>query len=267
MEIRAEGLEVRFGDARILGDVWLTLRPGELVGLIGPNGAGKTTLLRALADLVRPTRGVVRYDGKPRSALGRAALARRLAFLAQGDEVNWALRVDHVVELGRLPHRRAFAGPSQKDRDAVERALQAAGVAHLRFRACSTLSGGERKRVLLARALAAEGEVLLADEPVAALDPLHQLRIMQLLRSTARGGAGVVAVLHDLMLATRFCDRIVLLCAGSILLDGDPAELSDALIRKAYGVTAFRGEQDGQPFVAPWVPCDRSSDESFGGLR
>ncbi len=254
MEIRAEGLDVRFGDAQILGGVGLTLRPGELVGLIGPNGAGKTTLLRVLADFLRPDSGVVRYDGKVRSDLGRAGLARRLAFLAQGDEVSWALRVDHVVELGRLPHRRPFAGPSQRDRDAVERALDAADVAHLRFRTCSTLSGGERKRVLLARALAVEGEILLADEPVAALDPRHQLRIMGLLQSAARGGAGVVVVLHDLTLATRFCDRIVLLSAGGVLLDGRPAELSDALIRKAYGVTTFRGEQDGQPFVAPWVP-------------
>jgi iron complex transport system ATP-binding protein len=143
---------------------------------------------------------------------------------------------------------------SAEDHTAVERALVAADVAYLRLRASSTLSGGERMRVLLARALAVEAEMLLADEPVAALDPLHQLRIMQLLRATAQKGAGVVVVLHDLTLATRFCDRIVLLADGRVLLDDAPSALSDDLIAKAYGVATFRGLYGGQPFVLPWTP-------------
>jgi len=254
MEIRAEKLTVRFGAATILDRVGLDLRPGEVVGLIGPNGAGKTTLLRVLADLVSASAGEVRYDGKPRGELGRAALARRLSFLAQGGEVYWPLRVDHIVALGRLPHRQPFAGMNANDHAAIERAMIAADIKHLRHRTSATLSGGERMRVLLARALAVESEMLLADEPVAALDPLHQLRIMELLQSTGRKGAGVVVVLHDLTLATRFCDRIVLLAGGRILLDGAPSELTDDLIADAYGVAAFRGEHAGQPFVLPWAP-------------
>jgi iron complex transport system ATP-binding protein len=254
MRIEAERLSVRLGQARILAEVSLDLHGGEIVALIGPNGAGKTTLLRALAGLVPVSHGIVRYDGRRRAEIGRADLARRLAFLAQGGEVNWALRVDHVVELGRLPHRRPFAGPVARDHEAVERALAAAEVNHLRLRACSTLSGGERMRVLLARALAVEAEMLLADEPIAALDPLHQLRIMQMMRDVARGGAGVVVVLHDLTLASRFCDRIVLIAKGRILLDGPVSELSDDLISQAYGVSTFRGAHEGEAFVLPWVP-------------
>ncbi len=269
MHIEADKLAVRFGNSIVLSDVGLQLRAGDMVGLIGPNGAGKTTLLRVLADLMPATAGAVRYDGKTRADYGRADFARRLSFLAQGGEVHWPLRVDHVVALGRLPHRRPFAGLSQQDRAAIERAMAAAEVGRLRLRPASTLSGGERMRVLLARALAVEAEMLLADEPVAALDPLHQLRMMRLLRSTARSGAGVVVVLHDLTLATRFCDRLILLAGGRILLDGAPSLLTDELIARAYGVAALRGEHEGQSFVVPWAPIDSPSngETSPGDVR
>ena len=254
MRIEVRGLGVRLGDATILRDVSLDLRAGEMVGLIGPNGAGKSTLLRAVAGLAPTSAGSLRYDGRTRNELGRNEFARRLSFLAQDGGADWPLRVDHLVALGRLPHRRPLAGMSESDRAAVERALVAAEVAHLRLRTVETLSGGERMRALIARALAVEAETLLADEPTAALDPLHQLRIMKLLRSTARQGACVVVVLHDLTLATRFCDRLVLLSIGATLLDGAPSELSDALIEQAYGVAAIRGEHCGQQFVLPWAP-------------
>lgn len=259
MDIRAENLTVRFGPATILDGVSLSLNGGEVVGLIGPNGAGKTTLLRALAGLLKASDGAIHYDGKSAAEMGRTALARQLSFLAQVGDVNWPLRVDHIVALGRLPHRRPFAGMSAEDYAAVERAMVAADIARLRLRTAATLSGGERMRVLLARALAVEAEMLLADEPVAALDPLHQLRIMKLLGAAARQGAGVVVVLHDLTLASRFCDRILLIADGRLLLDGAPSELSDGLIARAYGVAAFRGEHFGQPFVLPWAPIETQS--------
>ena len=123
MNIDAENLTVRIGDATILGGVGLALRPGQIVGLIGPNGAGKTTLLRVLADLIPASGGTVRYDGRTRAELGRGALSRRLSFLAQGGDVYWPLRVDHIVSKGRLPHRRQFAGMSAEDLAAVERAM------------------------------------------------------------------------------------------------------------------------------------------------
>ncbi len=252
MRIAARGLVVRFGERAALAGVDCDLVSGALVGLVGPNGAGKTTLLRVLAGLQRADAGEARYDGLGLAALGRAALARRVAYLAQSGLSHWPLRVDHVVALGRLPHRRPFSPPSAADRAAVEAALAAAEVVALRDRPIGTQSGGERARALLARALAVEADMLLADEPIAALDPLHQLRAMALLRAAARKGAGVVAVLHDLTLATRFCDRLIVLAEGRVVADGPPAALTDEVLAEAYGVTARRGEHDGEAFVVPW---------------
>ena len=256
MRIDVEAATVRIEGTTILDEVDLVLDPGEFVGLIGPNGAGKSTLLKAITGLGSLSGGAIRYDGAAAPALG-ATLARRLSYLAQDGEVHWPLRVDHVVGLGRLPHRTPFAGESESDRAAIERAMALAEVAEFRARTVQSLSGGERMRVLLARALAVEAEVLLADEPVAAVDPLHQLRIMDLLRQVAGAGKGVVVVLHDLALASRFCSRLVVLAKGRKILDGPPADLTDDVIRRAYGVSTLRGEYLGQTFVLPWAPLDR----------
>lgn len=253
MRIEATSATVRFGDTNALDRVDCAVRSGEMVALIGPNGAGKTTLMRVLADLQPLQTGEARYDGKRANELAPGELARRVAFLAQGGEAYWPLRVDHLVALGRLPHRRAFFALSAADHAAIELALAAADVAHLRARTLGALSGGERARVLLARALAVQAEMLLADEPVAALDPLHQLQAMELLRSVARNGAGVVAVLHDLTLAVRFCDRLIVLADGRVLADGPPSVLTDAVVAAAYGVEALRGERGGEPFIVPWT--------------
>ncbi len=250
--ISARGVTVLYGGRPALAGVDCDLVSGELTGLIGPNGAGKTTLLRVLAGLQAPDSGEVRYDGRTAREIGRAGLARRVAYLAQSGFSHWPLSVAHVVSLGRLPHRRPFSPPSEADRAAVEAALVAAELGDLRERSIATLSGGERTRALLARALVVEADMLLADEPAAALDPLHQLRTMTLLREAARKGTGVVAVLHDLTLAARFCDRLIVLAKGRVVADGPPAALTDAVLAEAYGVVALRGERDGEPFLLPW---------------
>ncbi|HLW26709.1 MAG TPA: ABC transporter ATP-binding protein, partial [Kiloniellales bacterium] len=173
MHISAQNIQVTIGNSRLLDDVSLQVHPGELLGLIGPNGAGKTTLLRVLAGLRPPSGGQVLYDGKPLVRRDRPALARRLAYMAQGSDIAWPLRVDRLVALGRLPHQALFRRDAAEDAAAVSRALRRVGIEELRERALITLSGGERMQVLLARALAVEAEALLADEPVAALDPHH----------------------------------------------------------------------------------------------
>ncbi|WP_029003027.1 ABC transporter ATP-binding protein [Azorhizobium doebereinerae] len=249
MILSATSLTATRGARTVLEDVTLEARPGAVLGLLGANGAGKTTLLRLLAGLDAPHAGQVRFDGRPAHDLGRAELGRQVAYLAQNGAVHWPLKVEDVVALGRLPHRAAPAA----DRAAVARAMAAADVAHLAGRATGTLSGGERRRVLLARALAVEGQVLLADEPVAALDPAHQLHVMELLRQVARGGATVVVVLHDLTLAARFCDRLALLAASRLLALGAPDEvLTPAHIAAAYGVSVESGRRDGETFILPW---------------
>jgi iron complex transport system ATP-binding protein len=261
MEIATENLTTRLGGRPRVDRVTLALQPGRLVGLIGPNGAGKTTLFRALAGLRAPDDGAVRYDGRTLGQLGRRALAKRLAYLEQSSEAHWPLRADHVVALGRLPHRR-FGGAAQPgDAVAVDHAIRAAGAEDFRERPMHALSGGERARVLLARAFAVESEWLLADEPVAALDPSHQLGVMQRLAEAARRGMGVVVVLHDLTLASRFCDRLVLMAKGRVIGDGAPGDvLTDVAAADAYGVTLARAEAHGEPLVAPWRRIDRKAD-------
>lgn len=253
MRIDAMGLHLALGGRPVLAGIDLALQPGRLVGLIGPNGAGKTTLLRVLAALQAPDAGTVRYDGQTARQLGRDRLARGLAVMMQGDAVQWPLRADHLVALGRLPHRRFLGGLSAEDQAAVARALDAADAAHLRLRTVATLSAGERMRVLFARALAVEAPMLFADEPVAALDPFHQLQIMELLQARALAGAGVLVVLHDLALAGRFCDRLVLLQGGRVMADGAPdSVLTDDNLRRVYAVEVHRGQRDGVGYVLPW---------------
>jgi iron complex transport system ATP-binding protein len=262
MEIEASDIAVRFGPTTLLEGVDLVVRAGETVGLVGPNGSGKTTLLRILANLRTPEAGRVRYAGRTAAEIGARELSRQIAYLAQGGTVHWPMRVESVVALGRLPHRRAFQGLDAADRTAIERAMTAADIVSLRRRTMEQVSGGERVRILLARALAVDASILLADEPIAALDPLHQLQVMDLLQTTAHAGRGVVVVLHDLALAARFCDRLILLAHGRILAEGPPAQvLSDSHLAQAYGVEVVRGEHDGVPFLLPWKPSRTSEGE------
>ena len=248
--LEARGVTVCYGTRAVLDDVSLAVRPGELVGLIGPNGAGKTTLLRVLAGLALPATGAVLLDG--RAAPGPRAAAQVLAYLPYGAPCFWPLPARRVVALGRLPHLGPWRRPSSADRAAVDSALAEAGVAGLADRALPTLSSGERMRVMLARALAQEPRVLLADEPTAALDPYHQLRVLDVLQARARAGGAVLAVLHDLELAARYCSRLVLLVAGRAVGEGPPDEvLTPERVRAASGVEIAPGRFGARTFRLP----------------
>ena len=253
MAITASEISVMLGGRPVLQQVDAQISPGEVLGLIGPNGAGKTTLLRVLAALLTPDQGRVDHDGASLRELGRGSLARRVAFLAQGGEAPASLSVEALVGLGRLPHRRPFARAGEADRRAVARALTLCDATGFAARAVGTLSGGERHRVLLARALAVEAPYLLADEPLAGLDPQHQLDTLQVLRRISGEGTGVVVVLHDLTLAARFCDRLLLLDRGQRIADGSPVEvLDDNRLAEVFGIHALRGSHAGEPFILPW---------------
>jgi iron complex transport system ATP-binding protein len=251
VSIVADALAVTLGTRRVLHGVSFAWQPGTLVGVLGPNGAGKSTLVRALLGLL-PHTGTVTIDGAPRAALSRAGIARRIAYLPQGQTLHWPVTVERLVALGRLPHLAPFSRLSPADHAAVATAMARADVTPLAHRTATELSGGERARVLLARALAVEAPALIADEPLASLDPAHQIEGMELLRAQADAGGLVVAVLHDLTLAARFCDRVLVLADGTMAADGPPGEvLTPALLARVYGITAFSGDN------GLLVPLDR----------
>ncbi|WP_380872233.1 ABC transporter [Sphingomonas sp. DBB INV C78] len=250
--INIEALDVALGRRSVLHGVSTTLEPGALIGVVGPNGAGKSTLVRALLGLVPATAGAVRVDGVPVDHIPRSDLARRIAYLPQGQTLHWPLTVERLVALGRLPHLAPFSRIGEADRIAIERAILQADVGHLRDRPATELSGGERARVLLARTLAVEASALIADEPLAALDPGHQLEVMALLKRQAQAGALVVAVLHDLTLAARHCDRLILLHEGRLVANGPPdAVLTAGRLATVYGIRAWIGEAEGGRLIVP----------------
>ena len=221
-------------DGRLDG-VSLTLNPGEVTAICGPNGAGKSSLLSCLAGLLEPQRGALALDGAPLAALSPRDRARALGFLPQQGEVAWDMSVETLAGLGRLPWNAGAAA----DRAAVDAALAALDLHHLRARSMSQLSGGEQARVLLARVLAGEPRWLLADEPLANLDLAHQLSLLRQFRALAGHGTGVVLVLHDLAQAMNHADRVVVLDGGALAADGPPEQaLSEAVIGQVWKVQA-----------------------------
>jgi len=259
--LSTESLCVTLGGKSALDSVTLDLRPGGLIGLIGPNGAGKSTLLRAMARLTLPSRGIIRLDGRDIAEMDQGELARSIAYLPQGHVVYWSLTVEEVVGLARLPHRGRFASASAEDRRAIHDAMDKADILPFAQRSITSLSGGERSRVMLARALAVEARVLLVDEPVASLDPYHQLHVMTLLRDMARAGSLILVVLHELALAARFCDRLILLDHGKLAASGDcESVLSHHNLARVYGIQGLHGHQDDEAFVLAWRRLEAGDD-------
>jgi iron complex transport system ATP-binding protein len=227
---------------------------GELVGLVGPNGAGKSTLVRLVAGLARPSSGEVRLAGLDPWAAPRREVARVCALVPQEPSVAWPFTVREAVMMGRAPRQGLLAVPSRFDRGAVDGAIDACDLAHLAGRRLDALSGGERRRVFFARALAQEPRVLLLDEPTAFLDLAHQVAAMRMAEVAARGGLCVVAVLHDLNLAAAACDRLVVLARGRVVAEGAPGDVLTAeRVREVWGVPVWRGAhgETGKPFVLP----------------
>jgi iron complex transport system ATP-binding protein len=222
--------------------------------LVGPNGAGKTTLLHGLAGLVSSS-GTVEVNGDHLSSLPLRERAKRFGYLPQGHLVHWPLPAKDVVALGRYPHGATDpARLSPRDEAAVLRAMQATNVVEFSERPVTELSGGERSRVALARVLAVEAPIVLADEPTASLDPRYQIDVMINLRGAADRGVLVVVVTHDLGLAARFADTVLVLSDGRLVAQGKPAEaLSEQVMADVFRISAYRADYRNEAVILPWA--------------
>jgi iron complex transport system ATP-binding protein len=260
--LQALGVSVRRGPREVVRHVSCALSQGELVGLVGPNGGGKSTLLQALAGHLPIQSGEVRLLERSSSEYGTRSRARVLAYLPQQRQSLVPLKVRQVVALGRLPFAGLLDRFSVEDARVVEEAMSNMGVSQLADRAFTALSGGEQARVQLARAFASQPRVLIADEPTTGLDPLYQLQLMNALRGRAREGCAVLVTLHDLALASRFCDRIVLLDSGAVRAQGAPREvLTPMNLEKTYGISARYLPEGDDVAVIPW---DLSTNRKVG---
>lgn len=257
MTLEARGLSLGYGRRIVVHEASLRAERGELLALIGPNGSGKSTLLRGLARLLRPRAGDVRIEGDDLWALGARAVAQRLAILPQSPEAGLDLTVEELVSRGRFPHQSLLRGITSRDVQAITRALRDADLDGLRGRTLGTLSGGERQRAWIALALAQEPRFLLLDEPTAFLDVRHSIEVMELLRRLNAAGMTVIAVLHDLLLAARYADRVAAISDGRVRADGTPQEVFRAeLLRDVFGMemSVIADPVTGRPLPLPGVP-------------
>ncbi|WP_435318168.1 ATP-binding cassette domain-containing protein [Haloarchaeobius sp. TZWSO28] len=220
--ITVDGVTVAYGDATVLDDVSLSVDSGTFVGLVGPNGAGKTTLLRAMSAALTPESGTVEVCGEPIHDLSARAASRQVAVVPQDTTVSFSFPVRDLVAMGRTPHRSRFTTATPEDHRAVDEAIERVDIADLAARPVDELSGGERQKVAIARGLAQETPVLLLDEPTASLDVNHQVETLELVRELVADGKTAVAAIHDLSLAARYCDELVLLAGGDVVASGEP---------------------------------------------
>jgi iron complex transport system ATP-binding protein len=253
--LRFEGVAVRLGDREVLRDVSFSVHPGEVVALLGRNGAGKTTLLRIATRVTRPDRGGVWLGEHALEDLPRRDVARQLATVPQSVEVPFPFLAGELVLMGRTPHQSWMGFESEADLERARSAMTRVGIAELANRAIGSLSGGERQLVLFARALAQEPQWLLLDEPTAFLDLRHRIDVLRAVRAFAASGGGALVVSHDLALAARICDRLVVLDDGEVIADGPPAEVvTRGVLQKAFGIDAYvLKAPDGAPVVVPRI--------------
>ncbi|WP_324741131.1 ABC transporter ATP-binding protein [Tsuneonella sp. CC-YZS046] len=250
--ITLDAVDVALGGRGVVKGASARLDPGQMIGIIGPNGAGKSTLVRAMLGLTPLAGGAILIDGQPIERIARRDIAAKLAYLPQGQTLHWPLSVERLVALGRLPHLGPLSRITARDMAIVEQAMLRADVLELRRRSAIELSGGERARVMLARALAVGAPGLVADEPLASLDPGHQIDVMEMLAREAAHGALVIAVLHDLTMAARHCDRLLLIDKGRLVADGAPAHvLTPERLDAVYGIRALVQAAGSAPVIVP----------------
>jgi iron complex transport system ATP-binding protein len=246
--LAAQNITVTKGGRAILRNISLSAQAGEFIAVLGPNGAGKSTLLKVLAGLLKPDGGQVMLEGRALSSLSARKLAAHRAYLPQNPVLEWPLSVERLVALGLTPRLPATGGLPQNYAPAITKALEQCDLTEKRDQAATTLSGGEFARAMLARALVSEPRLLIIDEPITGLDPAHAMASMRLLSDFARGGALVIASLHDLTLAARHASRVIVVVDGAVL--SDAPSLTEETIHRAFGVRALAsGAGDSRSFT------------------
>jgi len=263
--LQCENLHFSFDKKPLLQDINLTFRAGEFVGLIGANGAGKSTLLQLLLGLLKAQSGKVLLADKQINSIKRREIAKQLAFVPQSIELPFAFNVQQIVAMGRNPYLGAFELETTEDKKLIEEAMLQTDILHLQNRLVNTLSGGEKQRVIIARALAQQSATILLDEPIASLDICHQLETLQLIKSLTESGKTAISALHDLNLAARYCDRLILIGKGTdgcttIISDGGPElVLTDRNLKEHFSIEATITQQASSVFLSNIVPVSKNS--------
>lgn len=237
--LSARNLTFAYHNRPILTDVSLDLARGETVGLIGMNGSGKSTLLKLLLGLLTPASGSVMLDGKDLRQMKRREIARWVSFVSQNSRIDFDFEVQDIVSMGRTPYLSRFSRFSRSDCEAVSEAMRLTGTTEFSGRLVTELSGGELQRVHLARAIAQQTDLMLLDEPTSNLDLSHQLEVLSIIRKLTDAGRAAIISIHDLSLAARYCDRIIVLSESRIVADGRPEQvLTEELLLRHFRVRA-----------------------------
>ncbi len=257
MVVSVENVSFSYGRLQVLKDVTMNAKEGEIVCLLGPNGAGKSTLLKCILGALKPQRGRIIINGDDISNIDSIELAKLIGYVPQVIEQTFPLTVFEVILTGRLPH--LSWTPRQSDLEAVRTAMRLLGIENLAWKNLSELSGGQRQKVLLAMALAKEPSILLLDEPTSNLDLNSQLEVMDVIRDVVEDGKTAIVALHDLNLALRYADRVVVMKDGRVIADGKPAEvLEEDVIEGVYGVKAIVKNENGLRYVIPLGRCENA---------
>jgi iron complex transport system ATP-binding protein len=246
-------LNFSYGKKQILRDVSFALHPNEIIGVVGPNGAGKSTLIKLLTKVLTASSGEIMLNSQAVEKMGRLELARQLAVVPQSGELPADYRVYDLVMMGRTPHLGFLARESKRDHDLVQSVMQRTDTWQFRDRFANDLSGGEKQRVVLARALVQEPSYLLLDEPTNHLDLKYQIEVLSLVRQEVQRGLGALVVLHDLNLAARLCDKLLVMQQGCVVAEGKPSEvLTESLLSSVYGTNVSVLQQVGSsPIIIP----------------
>lgn len=258
LEVRELGYD--YDGRSVLDSVTWDLRKGEILGVLGPNGCGKTTMLRNLNRNLSPKRGCVVLDGTDLEDMAKRDIARHIAAVPQSNEIRFAFTVREMVAMGRMPFQEAFRGNSSEDERIVDEAMELTGITHMSDRLINTMSGGERQRVIIARALAQQPEILLMDEPTLHLDINMQFEVLDLVSKLSRDrGLTVVIVSHDLPMVARYCDRIILIHDRTVWAEGEPEDvLTPENMRTVFNIDArFELDDRGQRTVRLYGACPR----------